>query len=320
MGGQPPPAPQDANIPAAISAGVKATAKQAADLWHALEGPKFFIARGGFNMQEVITRPLLLLALDEVAYVSEAVTKQLRTLSEFAVEAFYPPLAAGQAPASMPAQVHFATFVAAFLATLEYGMEGAQAVCKNRVRTLREELELQKTVEVYLRRHYTTLLHHKDKVREVLLTAMNGGLKAGMIDLAKQGGVLHRKYQYAPPRSGTGISMPTLEVTRLRELVEEGAGSSPTERQMFWKQAPEKTASERKGAPSTGGQRTGHTQGRAGAGGGGGSTFKDRMLERGTPPGVCDFTWRGDVCRRVNCSFSHLLPSGTAPSVAVQQQ
>ena len=32
MGGQPLPAPQDANLQAAISAGVKATAKQAADL------------------------------------------------------------------------------------------------------------------------------------------------------------------------------------------------------------------------------------------------------------------------------------------------
>ena len=108
MGEQPLPALQDANPQAAISAGVKATAKQAADLWHALEGPKFFIARGGYNMQEVITRPLLLPALDEVAYESEAVTNQLRTLSEFAVEEFYPPLSAGQAPASMPAQVHFA--------------------------------------------------------------------------------------------------------------------------------------------------------------------------------------------------------------------
>ena len=78
MGGQPLPAPQDANLQAAISAGVKDTAKQAADLWHALEGPDFFIAHGVYNTQEVITHPLLLLALDEVAYVSEAVTKQLR--------------------------------------------------------------------------------------------------------------------------------------------------------------------------------------------------------------------------------------------------
>ena len=44
------------------------------------------------------------------------------------------------------------------------------------------------------------------------------------------------------------------------------------------------------------------------------------MLERVTPPGVCDFSWRGDVCRRVNCSFSHLPAAGTATSVAAQQQ
>ena len=81
-------------------------------------------------MWEVITRPLLLLALDEVALVSEDVTKQLRALFEFAVEDVYPTLPVEQAPVGMPAKVHFATFVAAFLATLEYGMEGAQAVCK----------------------------------------------------------------------------------------------------------------------------------------------------------------------------------------------
>ena len=89
---------------------------------------------------------------------------------------------------------------------------------------------------------------------------------------------------------------------------------------MFWKQAHEKAAFKRKRAPSTEGQRTGHTQGRTCAGGGGGSTFKARMLERGIPPGVCDFAWRGDVCRRVNCLFSHLLAAATAPSVALQQQ
>ena len=44
------------------------------------------------------------------------------------------------------------------------------------------------------------------------------------------------------------------------------------------------------------------------------------MLERGTPSGVCDLAWRGDVRRQVNCSFSNLLAAGTAPSVAVQQQ
>jgi len=320
MGGQLLPASHDANQQAAISAGVKATAKQAADLWHAPEGPKFFIARGGFNMQEVVTRPLLLMALNEVAFVSDAVTQQLRSLSEFAVEAFYPPLPAGQEPVDMPAEVHFATFVAAFMATLEYGMEGAQAVCRNRVRTVREELEqLQKSVEVYLRRHYKSLLDHKDKVREVLIAAMNVGLQVGMIDLAKQGGVLHRKHRYAAPPAGTGVPMAPLAFTRLRELVEEGAGSSLTERQSFWTQTPEKSGSKRKGAPNAGGQRSAQTQARAGARGGGGSTFKVRMLERGTPPGVCDFAWRGDPCPRVNCTFSHLLPAGKGSSVAGPQ-
>ena len=54
-------------------------------------------------------------------------------------------------------------------------------------------------VEVYLTYHYTTLLNTKYKVREVFLTAMKGGLKAGMIDLAKQRGVLHRN-NTRPPR------------------------------------------------------------------------------------------------------------------------
>ena len=63
------------------------------------------------------------------------------------------------------------------MASLEYGMDEAQTVRKNRVRTLWEELEqAQKTVEVYLRRHHKTLLDHKDTIRDVLMTALNGGL------------------------------------------------------------------------------------------------------------------------------------------------
>ena len=221
LGGQRLPAPQDANLQAVISAGIKATATQTADLWHASEGPTFVIARGGGTLQEGIIRPLWLLALDEVAYVSETVTKQLRALPECVLEYFHPPLPAEQVPVGMPAELQFATFVAAFLATLEYGMEGAQLVCKNRVGILREELErLQKTVGVYLWHHFKTLMELKGKVCEVLLTAINGGLKARVIDLARKGGVFRQKYQYAPPPSGTGIPMTTLAFTRLSELVE----------------------------------------------------------------------------------------------------
>ena len=77
MGRQPLPGSQDENQQAA-SAGVKAKAKKAADLWRAKEGANVFIARGGFNMPEEIKRQRLLLVLDKVEDVSGAVTKQLR--------------------------------------------------------------------------------------------------------------------------------------------------------------------------------------------------------------------------------------------------
>ena len=114
--------------------------------------------------------------------------------------------------------MHFATFVVAFLTTLESSMEGARAVCKNnRVRTVRKELEqTQKTAEVYLRRPFKPLLDHKDNVFEVLITVMNVNKHAGMIDLAKQGGVLHRKHQYAAHPAGTRVPMATLVFTLLR--------------------------------------------------------------------------------------------------------
>ena len=117
---------------------------------------------------------------------------------------------------------------------------------------------------------------------------MNVSLQVGMIDLAKQVGVLHQKHQYAAPPAGTGVPMATLAFTRLRMLAGEGAGSNLTVRQSFYEQAPEKSGSMRKRAPNAEGQRSAHTQGLAGDGGGGGSTLKARVLEQGTPPGVCD--------------------------------
>ena len=93
-------------------------------------------------MWEVITRPLLLLALDEVALVSEDVTKQLRALFEFAVEDVYPTLPVEQEPVGMPAKVHFLHVCCGVLGDpgIRHG-GSAGGVQKNRVRTLREELE-----------------------------------------------------------------------------------------------------------------------------------------------------------------------------------
>ena len=124
----------------------------------------------------------------------------------------------------MLAKVHFATFVAAFLAALDYGIEATQAVNRNRGRTWREQLEqAQNTVEIYLPRHYKTPLDHKDKVRDVLLAAMDVGLQVGTLDLPKQGSIPHRKHQYAAPPSSTGVPMATLTFTRLGELVDKSA-------------------------------------------------------------------------------------------------
>ena len=165
MGGQQPPAPTGALQQVAVTAEVKANAKHS------------------------INRVLLLLVPDKVAHVSEKVITQLKPLSEFAVEDFFPLVPAGATPLAMPADVNFTTFVAAFMETLEYGMGGAQAVCKGNVSHLRGELEaVQKSVEVYLLRHFSQLSWHSAKVRKLLLKAMNGGLKDAMTALATQGG------------------------------------------------------------------------------------------------------------------------------------
>ena len=185
-------------------------------------------------MPEDVNRQLLLLVLHKIADVSDAVTRQLKTLPEFAVKDFLPPVPVGVAPVTMPAEVHFATFLAAFMVTLEYGMEGAQAVCTNRVRALRTELEeQQRMVEIYLRRHSSTLLEHSTKVSELLLTVMNSVPKDGMTAFATQGSVLHWKHPFAAPAYGTGLPMIMMSFMRLRELGEEGAGTSLVERMAF---------------------------------------------------------------------------------------
>ena len=156
-------------------------------------------------MPEDVNRALLLLVLDEVAHVSEKAITQLKALSALAVEDFFPPVPAGETPLAMPAGVHFPAFVAAFMETLEYGMKGAHTVWKGRVSHLRAELEaMQKSVEAHLRRHFSNLSPHSAKVRELLLKAMNGGLKDAMTALATHGGVLFRKHPYAAAPAGTG--------------------------------------------------------------------------------------------------------------------
>ena len=139
---------------------------------------------------------------------SDAVLKQLKSTSNLAVGNSPPPVALGETPRAMPAEIHLATFLAALMETLEYGMEGAPPVCKQRVVTLRSELEQVKTlVEVNLRRYFNPMAEHSVNLRQLFLSHMIICLHEGMKALAVQGAELYRRHIYAAPTPGTGNSM-----------------------------------------------------------------------------------------------------------------
>lgn len=91
---------------------------QAADLSRSREGQRYFLARGCFHVPEGMSSSKLHLLFKRVAGVSEAVVRQLSSLAEFDVQAYCPPAAAGVSPTAMPAETHFHTFIAAFVAAL----------------------------------------------------------------------------------------------------------------------------------------------------------------------------------------------------------
>ena len=70
-------ATNDAIQQVAVTAGVKANAKQAAYLWRVNKGPILFIARIVFNVSEKIYRGSLVIVLDSAAQGHDAVLKQL---------------------------------------------------------------------------------------------------------------------------------------------------------------------------------------------------------------------------------------------------
>ena len=219
---------------------VKANAEQAAGLWRDEEAAKVSIARGGYNTPEDINRALIDLVLDKVAYFSEKVITQLRAWSKFAVDDFFPPVSSCETPPAFAAEVPFATFVTAFTKNLEYGMNGAEAVCKCRVNHFRGELEaVQKSVEVCLRHRFGNLSPYSAEVRDLLLQAMNNDLRDEMTALATQGEELFRKHPDAAPPAGTGVPMLTPTFTRLREMVETGAAASLREQKVFRRHPPD---------------------------------------------------------------------------------
>ena len=105
----------------------------------------------------------------------------------------------------MAAEIDFATFVAALVETLEYGVEGAPPACKERVATLSSVLEPPKLVNVYSRRQFNTLAEQSVKVRQLLLSNSNIGLHEGMKALAVHGSELYRSTPTLHQPSELGI-------------------------------------------------------------------------------------------------------------------
>ena len=169
---------------------------------------------------------------------------------------------------AMPADGHFATFVADSMETHEFDVDGAQAVCKKRVNNLRGDLEaVKKSVEVYLRRHFRNITPYSFKVCELILEAINGpeGRHGGARDA---GGCALPETPVRCPPLGHRPTHDHASFTRLRELVDEGARTSLVKRNEFWRLAPDKAAGssggKMEGAPGPGGQRTAPAPGRVG--------------------------------------------------------
>eukprot|EP00904_Undaria_pinnatifida_P010803 jgi/Undpi1/6853/HiC_scaffold_21.g09329.m1 len=101
-------------------------------------------------------------------------------MSDFAGDDCFFPVALGEMPRAMAAEIHCSTFVAACMENLEYAMDGAPPVCKQRVVKLRSELEkVRKMVEVHVRRHFNTPAEHSGEgSTALLLSNMNIGLAA----------------------------------------------------------------------------------------------------------------------------------------------
>ena len=122
-------------------------------------------------------------------------------------------------------------------------MERAQAVCTKKMCVLQREVDdLQLMVEVYLQCNISSLLAQPAKFCELLLTAMNSGLKDGMTNLATQGDVLHGTHPFAVSASGTDLPFSTMSSTRPTKMVEEGTGTSVVERMTFCRQTSGETA------------------------------------------------------------------------------
>ena len=128
---------------------------------------------------------------------------------------------------TLPAELHCITFISAFTAVLEYGMENAPPACISTVSELRHALEaVEKSVRTYLHFHARDLAPYSQKVRELLVRAMNHGLEEATYKLALAVAGVWRLHPLTPPPPGAGPAFQHPVFDQLLALVEQGTANS----------------------------------------------------------------------------------------------
>ena len=128
---------------------------------------------------------------------------------------------------AFPAELHFSTFISAFMAVLAYGMENAPPPCISTVAELRHALKaVDKSVRTYLRFHARDLAPYSQKVRELLVCTMYHGLEEATYKLALAVAGVWRLHPLTPPPPGAGPAFQHPVFDQLLALVEQGTANS----------------------------------------------------------------------------------------------
>ena len=207
---QPLPPPQGPSEQAALSVTIKAHGKVTADLWRSWEGQKVYAAHGCFHVSEGVSYGL-------VRHVLTTFTGA----SDFLVLNVCPPAPAGEVPTSILPAILFGTFIAAFMAVLEFDIEDAPVMCTHTVRSVREALEKVEGERLaHLPFHRLVLALYNAQMRDVLIQAINADIKVAMHKLAVDAAVVRRQHPLVPTPPGSGTVVQPLTFKQLRARVE----------------------------------------------------------------------------------------------------
>ena len=146
-----------------------------------------------------------------------------------------------------------------------------------------------------MRCHVSTLSECSSKARELLLTAMNSGLKDDMTALLTQGGVLHRNHPFTSPASGTALT------THAELHAAEGAGGVRYRNQPRGAHGVLEAGVGKDSRPGRGDEDESPRRGRIANSSRArprrrrrnGHQFKACILEQQTPEGMCAYAWHG---------------------------